>query len=358
MTKIALITDSHAGIRNDNPAFHQYQKKCFDWFFDVIDQRGIKHAIHLGDIYDRRKYINILTSKRLREDFLNKLEERGIETHILQGNHDTYWKADHEVNALDELVSGRYNHIHTYGVPTLIDIDGISIQLLPWITKSNETESYKAIENPKARFLMGHLEIHGAQMFKGAISDHGLDRTLFDKFDRVFSGHYHHRSTVGHITYLGAFAEYTWSDFNDDRGFNIFDTDTGELEFFKNPYRMFRIIKYDDVNCPNVIETIQKTDFSVYKDTYVKIVVVNKNNPYSFDLLFDSLYKVGPLDIQIIEDTSILIDSEEDAEVDQAEDTPSILRKYIGGLTLPVDSAKMSAFMMEIYQEALTVENA
>ncbi len=356
--KIALITDSHAGIRNDNPAFHQYQKKCFDWFFSILDGQGIKSVIHLGDIYDRRKYCNILTSKRLRVDFLNRLEDREIETHILSGNHDQYYKNDHEVNSLDELISGRYKHIHTYGLPSVIDFDGVDIQLLPWITKSNEKECFQAIENPKARFLMGHLEIHGIQMFRGSISDHGLDRSLFAKFDRVFSGHYHHRSTIGNITYLGAFAEYTWSDYNDPRGFSIFDTETGELEFHRNPFRMFLLVKYDDLNNPKIVEFIHSTDFTDYTDTYVKIVVVNKTNPYAFDLFFDSIYKVNPLDIQIIEDPSVLIDNEEDVELDQAESTPEILKKYIGGLTLPVDNGKMSTYMMDIYQEALTVENS
>jgi hypothetical protein len=84
--------------------------------------------------------------------------------------------------------------------------------------------------------------------------------------------------------------------------------------------------------------------------------VVNKSNPYAFDLLFDSLYKAGPLDIQIVEDASVLIDNEDDMEVDEAEDTSTILRKYIAGLTLPVDNDKMKNFMLDIYNEALQVE--
>ena len=100
----------------------------------------------------------------------------------------------------------------------------------------------------------------------------------------------------------------------------------------------------------------RSTDFSKYKDTYVKLVVVNKSNPYAFDLLFDSIYKAGPLDITIIEDPTVLLDNEEDVEVDEAEDTATILRKYVGGLTLPVDNDKMKDFLLDVYSEALQVE--
>ena len=356
MALIAMPTDTHAGVRNDNPAFQLYQKRCWQWFFDYIDEHKIKHVIHLGDIYDRRKYVNFMSAKRLREDFFEPLAERGIDTHIIVGNHDMYYKDTHEVNALEEVVRGRYSNINIYSVPRIVNIDGLDIQLMPWITESNREEAFEAITKPKAEIMMGHLEVQGFTMHRGAISDHGMDRNVFDKFDRVYSGHYHHRSTIGNVTYIGAFGEYTWADYNDPRGFSVLDTNTRNLEFIKNPYRMFRIVKYDDIVDENIVEKIQKTDFSRFKDCYIKLVVVNKSNPYAFDLLFDSLYKAGPLDIQIVEDATVLLDSEDDMEVDEAEDTATILRKYISGLTLPVNNDKMKDFMIDVYNESLQVE--
>lgn len=356
MALVAMITDTHAGVRNDNPAFQLYQKKCYEWFFDYIDKHDIKNVIHLGDIYDKRKNVNFMSARRLREDFLEPIENRGIYTCIIQGNHDSYYKDTHEVNALDELIGSRYTYINVISTPRVIDIDGLSIQLLPWITKSNYEESIESIKNPRAPIAMGHLEINGFTMHRGLISDHGYDRSIFDKFDKVFSGHYHHRSSIGNVTYIGAFGEYTWHDFNDPRGFSILDTDTREITFVKNPYSMFRIAKYDDVTNPDIVEKIQKTDFSKYKDCYIKLLVINKSNPYAFDLLFDSIYKVGPLDIQIVEDPSILFDNNEMDDIDEAEDTITILQKYIDGLTLPLDNGRMKHFMIDIYNEALQVE--
>jgi hypothetical protein len=193
-------------------------------------------------------------------------------------------------------------------------------------------------------------------MHRGLISDHGLDRKLFENFDAVYSGHYHHRSSVGNIHYIGALGEYTWHDYGDPRGFSTLNTDTRKLEFIQNPHKMFRIAKYDDVANPEIVEKIQQTDFSKYKDTYVKLVVINKSNPYAFDLLFDSIYKASPLDIQIVEDPTILLENEEDTEIDEAEDTVTILKKYIEGLKLPLENDRMKKFMIEVYNEALQVE--
>lgn len=352
-----ILTDTHWGVRNDSPVFLDYFKRTVDDFLiPYIKENNIKHIIHAGDLVDRRKYINVLTHSRLRTDFLEPLNEL-CEMHIIAGNHDEYYKDTYRVNALDEFVSGRYVNVKTYSKPTTIEIDGCEFFLLPWITKEAEKDCYDAVENSKASICVSHLELDGFEMQKGMLSDHGWNHKIFRRFDSVFTGHYHHRSSRDNIHYIGALCEHIWSDYNDPRGFVTFDTESRVLDFHRNPFRVFHMVAYDDVKNTDILEKINATDYSKYKDCYVKIVCVNKTNPYAFDILMDKLYQAQAADISIVEDVNSFIDNNSDDLVDEAQDTITILDNYIQGLTLPIESDRMKHYMREIYAEALSLEN-
>jgi DNA repair exonuclease SbcCD nuclease subunit len=357
--KIALITDTHYGARNDSPVFHTYFQNSMNWFHTELELQDIRHVIHLGDLFDRRKYLSFLTAKVCRETFLEPLVERGVETHIIAGNHDHYYRDTHRVNSLVEIVGNRYPKVTVYNEPQTISIDGTYIFLIPWINDANRQMTKNAIDMTNADIAMGHLELAGFEENKGQWSTHGEDKKAYSKFDMVFSGHYHHKSSLGNIHYLGAFLEIYWSDWNDERGFHIFDTETRKTTFHRNPFQVFKMLSYDDVKNTNMLETIKQEDFSAYKDAYVKIICSNKQNPLAFDALLEKLYKVAPADITVLEAdlNSQIKENLEAEEVDQKNDTPTILNKYIDGLTLPVDNAEMKKFMQEIYIEAVSQEH-
>ena len=350
--KIALITDTHWGVRNDSLIMHNQMKRFLDdIFFPSLIENNIDTVVHLGDLVDRRKYINYLTAKRLRDDFLNPIWEKGITMHIIAGNHDTFYKNTNEVNSLKELVSGKYDNVHIWDqLPINWNFGGTNILLLPWICDENRDATLEAIKNSKSPIVMGHLELNGYEMYRGHISDHGDDPKIFDKFDLVCSGHYHTRSNSSNIFYLGTPAQYTWSDYNDDKGFHILDTETRALTFIQNPYTCFKKFFYDDLN--KQMDEVLLFDANEFKDCYVKVVVKNKINPYWFDLVIDRLEKSGAADLQVVED-HFNLDLEADSDiVNEAEDTMSIVRKFIGSMNINTDKKRVETIIQNLYIEA------
>jgi len=356
--KIALITDTHWGVRNDNVSFMDNSKKFLDEiFFPTISSENIDTIVHLGDLVDRRKYININTARRLREDFLQPIEDRELNFHLIAGNHDTYFKNTNNVNALREIVRGygSKNNWYVYDqIPREVDFDGTIVLMLPWICEENRKIVFERIKSTNAQIIMGHLELAGFEMYKGSMVSHGDDRNLFSRFDLVLSGHYHHRSGDGSVHYLGSHGEFTWSDYNDPRGFHILDTETRQLTFIENPFKMFRKIWYNDTDEAFLNNSI---DYSEYKNSILKIIVTNKTNPYWFDKFVENIESENPIDLQIVED-HLNLDLEDDMDIiNEAESTLDIFKKYIENYELKnIDKEKLSNKIVELYNEALAKE--
>jgi DNA repair exonuclease SbcCD nuclease subunit len=348
--KVAIITDQHFGARNDSIAFLDFFEKFYEQtFFPNLDANNINTVLVLGDTFDRRKYVNFYALDRAKKMFFDRLEERGIRVHMLAGNHDTYYKNTNEVNSPDLLLV-EYGNIDVISKPETIVIDGTSICMMPWICPENYQESLDHIKNTKAEICMGHFEIAGFAMYRGMESHDGLAKETFEKFDMVFSGHYHHRSSDKHIHYLGNPYELTWQDYNDPRGFHLFDLDTRELEFICNPYRMFERIEYNDKDQEPV-----DLDALELEQKYVKLVVVNKNDFYKFDKFIQKLYNKGCHEIKIIEDMSEFQDGEIGEEIN-LEDTLSVLSHYVDSIETDVDKEQIKTYMRTLYTEAVNIE--
>jgi DNA repair exonuclease SbcCD nuclease subunit len=359
--KIAIITDQHFGARNDSTHFLDFYEKFYrDTFFPNLDKNGITTVLILGDTFDRRKYINFYSLKRTKEMFFNELAKRNIKVFMLAGNHDTYFKNTNEVNSVDLLLQ-EYDNITVIDTPQTIHLDygdvGSDVCMVPWICPENYEQSLQEIKNTSASLCMGHFEIAGFAMHRGMPSLDGLDRSRFSRFDMVFSGHYHHRSTQDNIRYLGNPYELTWQDYNDPRGFHLFDLSTYDIEFIENPNIMFHRITYDDKE--NSITEITNKDLSKYTGTYVKVVVVNKTNPYLFDKFMNNIYEVNPLDVTIAEDFMDLTEGVDDDMISQAEDTITTINKFVDGIKEEhIDNEKLKTVMKELYVEALNQEQA
>lgn len=356
MSKICFLGDTHLGARNDHLAFHKYFEKFYDGvFFPYLKENNINTVVQFGDLFDRRKYINFATLSHSRRYFFDRLRDDDIDFHVFVGNHDTFYKNSNEVNSPDLLLR-EYDNITVYSEPTVISLGehDVKFALLPWVCSGNYAESIEFIKTADAQILLGHLELAGFEMHRGTFNDHGMEADLFSRYDMVCTGHFHHRSTRANITYLGTPYELTWADYNDSRGFHIFDDETRELEFVPNPHRMFNKIYYDDFD--KTINDVIDVDLSMYRDTFLKVIVKNKTNPYWFDMFIDKLDKADPIDFQIVEDHLNLNLEVEDDIVSEAEDTMTILNKVVAGLDTNIPKKRISRFLGSLYHEALHQE--
>ena len=350
--KIALLGDTHIGARNDSPAFHKSFAKFYnDVFFPYLEDNDVTHIIQLGDVFDRRKYINFNSLHLSRVYFFEKLNR--YKTFMLVGNHDTYFKNTNEVNSPNMLLN-EYHNIVTINHPFEIELGGVNFLLVPWWCEDNDNDINQMMSSTKATHLVGHFEIDGFEMYKGAIHQGGIPRNKFENFEIVWSGHFHHQSKVGNIHYLGTPYEMTWSDYGDQKGFHVFDTDTRELTFVPNPYAMFHKLHYDDTD--KQISEVVNIDFNQYSETFVKLIVRNKSNPYCFDMFVDKLEKAGVYNVQVVDDHFHMDNIADDDITSEAEDTLSILTKNVQQLDDSIDKKQLEALLRDLYQEALSVE--
>ena len=351
--KVAIITDTHFGAINDNDNFNEYFYQFYEGvFFPYLQTHNIKTVLHLGDLMDRRKYVSYKTAKDFRERFILPLKHLKVDFHCLVGNHDIYFKNTNDVNSLQELIGQTSNKFHLYADATEVNIGGLDILFMPWINQQNYIYSMGMIDETKAKVCMGHLEIKGFQMHKGQINDHGYDKELFKKFHTVFSGHFHHKSDDGQIYYLGNPYEIYWNDYNDKKGFHIFDTETLELERIVNPFRLHEKIYYDDSQ-----EDYDKHDVKKYLKKYVKVIVVNKKDLYKFDMFMERLLKANAHEVKIVENfTDAGADNVSDDIVKYAEDTTTLLDKYIDELEIDLDKDRLKNTMRGLYNEAQDLE--
>jgi len=340
-------------MRGDSLAFHALYSKFYkEVFFPYLLNNGITTIFQLGDLFDRRKYISFQSLALCRKYFFDEISRYNLELHVLLGNHDITYRNTLEVNSPELLLQEYMNNVFIYNEPASWQ----NIDIIPWICKDNEKQISDYIYRSNNSVCFGHFELAGFEMDRGNICHEGMDPSILHRYEVVLSGHFHHKSSQGNITYVGTPGEMTWADYNDDRGFHIFDTTTRELEFVPNPYRMFYKIKYnDDVMQYN---DVAEADYSQYTGKQVKIVVEKRTNSFIFDTLIDSLAKVNPMDVSVVEDFSDTILASDDVKIDEAEDTITILDKYVDGLTLPVDSTKIKGILRDVYFEAMTAENS
>ena len=347
--KIALINDTHWSARGDSQLFFDYFMKFFDdVFFPYLKENDIKTVIHAGDLMDRRKFVNFNILNQVRTRFFDKLNEEGIEMHCILGNHDVYYRNTNKVNSIRELFN---DDLILYDEPAVVNFDGLDIAMLPWVCKENYEQSIDFIKTAPAPILVGHLELQGYDVMRGVKHDGGMNPKMFDRYEQIFTGHFHCRQEQGNIYYLGTQYDITFADLHEQKGFHIYDTNTREIEFIPNPHKMFHAVTYNDENGP--VDSNQ-FDCEYLNGAYVKLYVEEKNHPYSFERFMDKLYDCGVAKITVVEEFDSSEWTQEEI-VDLAQDTVTLINNEVDSLEEVKDKDKMKRLIKDLYMESLTL---
>lgn len=354
--KIAILNDTHAGIRNSSEIFMDYQHKFYrDVFFPYLLENNITKIWHLGDYYDNRKYVNFKALHHNRRIFLAKLREYGITMDIIPGNHDTYYKNTNALNALKELLGHYMEEVNIIMDPSIVNYDGLDVAWIPWINPKNEKKTLEFLEECTAPIICAHLELSGFEMQAGIQCYDGMDPSYFKKFDTVLSGHFHTKSQQGNIHYLGSQMEFFWGDAHDKKYFHVFDTDTRELTAVHNPVTLFERMYYDDTQPDNDYLNMSLDHLD---SKFVKLVVVNKSDTFVFDTFIDRIQNRQIHELKIAENFQEFVGTSVDDDKVSLEDTETLLATYIDAVETDLDKNRIKRDVHELMIEAQTLEIA
>lgn len=337
--KCIILNDTHFGYKADSPIVLEYFLSFFETqLFPYLKKNNIKTIFHLGDIFDRRKYINFKTLSEVRKRFFEPLQNNQIKCIAICGNHDTYYRNNNNVNSLKELVS-QYSNWEIYSEPTEINLSSACVALVPWINPENEEKSAEFISNTTCSLLFGHLELFGFQSMRGVFVEQGYDPKHFDKFEYVLSGHYHVKSSRDNIHYLGTQYQMAFSDVWEPKGFHVFDFKDRTLSFVENPKKLFYTLDYNE-------DEPKKVDYSLFKDCYVKVFIKKRTKTAAFEKYIDKFYEAGVAELAITEE---VITNPELVAVDVHKDTLQLLHEEIDIIN---DKSINKSVLLKIMNEA------
>ena len=352
--KVAVLNDTHCGIRNSSDIFLNNAADFYSKvFFPYCKEHNIKQIVHLGDYYDNRKFMNFKAQNHSRKSFLDPMRELGMRMDIIPGNHDTYYKNTNDLNSLKELLGYYMNEIHIIMEPTVMEYGSLKIAMIPWINQENYDDTMKFIKCCKADWCGAHLELDGFEMMRGIKNVHGMDRKIFSKFEKVLTGHFHVGSQQDNIWYLGSQMEFFWSDAHDKKYFHVIDTETREVEKILNPNTLFHKVLYND----------DKIDYNNYDvsqcdQKFVKVVVVNKKDSFLFDRFIDRIQSENIHELKIAENFQEFTGENVHDDSMEFDDTPKIVDSYVDGVDTDLDKDKIKVQMRELMTEAQALEIA
>jgi DNA repair exonuclease SbcCD nuclease subunit len=350
MAKIAVITDLHFGARDGNKAIMEHQREFYTKvFFPYMKKHKIDYLWCLGDTFDRRKYVNFQQLAEANKFFFQKIN---VPSMFIIGNHDVYLKNTNDINSPSLLMKGMKDLTLVEDEPLEITIDNFSAIIVPWINASNRVKVMRAIKKTSAPYCFGHFEFSGFEFHQGQMCLTGQDSNPYDKFDHVFSGHFHKPATRGNITYLGNPYQLNWAEYPDMKRFLIIDTEEVTFDFVNSPIRLYYKVNFRDGKVYDDWLQQEVTDFDYLKGKFVRLQIIGERpNQYEIERVVERINDAEPYELKVIDDVVISLIENDEVEL-EVDDTYSVIRNYVSRMEGEFDSVRLEGLLLDLYKEA------
>jgi len=206
-------------------------------WFSELNQRGIKTAAILGDIFDYPE-----ASETLRRAFYATMEDYDGAVVLLLGNHDFRTGLNYNLSADAELLR-RTGDSSVCVVDTCRILNGV--EYIPWPAMLQTRQPVTQ------RIVLTHADMLGFKM-----NEHATQRSMsvfsaaeIGRAKLLVSGHYHERQMkqMGGVWfgYVGAMFRQNFGEGMNPTGWGIIDVDAATIDFVDTQDRMYTTLEWN-----------------------------------------------------------------------------------------------------------------
>jgi DNA repair exonuclease SbcCD nuclease subunit len=325
MDNLVFLGDLHFGQAKSEKWTEDNQKLLIDDLYDYCKLNKVTRVIQVGDFFDNRKGLKHTTLNFVRENVVGKFAEIGVKWDVIVGNHDMFYKTNVVPNACDEIL-GSYDNYTIHSKPTTINIDGLDIDMIPWMCQDNNVEIMEFINNSKSKLCIGHFELSGFK-YNQSIPSNGVDANFLESYFKVISGHFHTQSNNGTVYYIGTPYQLDFNDADDKRGWWVMDTETTEMKFVDSGHRHYTKLKYDEFE--GEFESLTNMRVRLYtdvEDDNFKLFVSQISEVVdSLDIVYNNDVKLACVDesddVNLEDTRSLVVNTINNLDVDDSDKT-------------------------------------
>lgn len=342
MSNIILLGDMHIGVKASSIPHHNFIAKFLADLFKYIDDNDIRYLIQLGDMFDVRKHVTIHSLWFINEYFIQEVLKRNLIVYALVGNHDMPFRDSLRMSSVEEILKMYPQSFKVIKDTTEVEIGGKDMLLIPWVCRENEESVLETVNKSNAEFVFGHFEFNGFEMHRGQPSKTHFNHSKFSKFKKVYSGHYHHKSSKDNVAYIGTPYELTWMDSNDQKGFTVL-LENGNDVFIPNRHTIYSRIEYADS---------MEVDKNSVNGKYVRLVVSAFTDKKILQGVIDKINSFEPLELKVQENYSVELS--ESVAISNYKNTIEVIGEYVKTASTGLDNTILTNRFNDLYNRAVT----